>query len=71
MQIREGSYYITRSGDLVGPMEEQIEGDAVWYSPGTGLYREDGTFGFDNLMCEPFDITDTVDNAARRCIEGA
>jgi hypothetical protein len=38
MQIREGAYYRTRGGDVVGPIQKNVTGDGLKY------YHEDGSF---------------------------
>jgi hypothetical protein len=76
MHIQKGNYYITRIGELVGPMEnsapDNAESGSPWYAKGLGLYRANGEFGYgSDVRSLPLDITETVDDAARRCIEGA
>ena len=69
MNIQEGSYYIARNGELVGPMVKET--GTTWFSCGLSLYKEDGTFGYEGLSySREWDITDTVDNAARKHVEG-
>lgn len=74
IKITEGSYYITRDNTLAGPMEVSMPGNveigSPWHVEGLGLYRADGRFGYGKFYYTHLDITQTVDDACRRIVEG-
>jgi len=55
--IRSGDYAVTRDGQKVGPIERSPNGDeGGFFCEPMGLYRKDGTFGYDTLNNNNFDI---------------
>jgi hypothetical protein len=57
MKIEAGKYYRTRDGQKVGPMNNTDNEGAKFYSIVTGLYFEDGTFGYgESIRCPRLDL---------------
>jgi hypothetical protein len=57
MKIEAGKYYRTRDGQKVGPMNNTDNEGAKFYSIATGLYFEDGTFGYgESIRCPRLDL---------------
>jgi hypothetical protein len=58
MKLEVGKKYVTRDGDVVGPMVlAAADSHADYFANGTGLYFEDGTFGYGQyLRYKNFDI---------------
>lgn len=71
MNIQEGKYYIARNGELVGPMRTENHHDRPPFSAdGYGWYERDGRHGRDGCRATSCDLTDTVDHAAMKAVEG-
>jgi hypothetical protein len=57
MKLEVGKKYVTRKGSIVGPMIATDNADAKFFAEDSGLYFEDGTFGYgEYCRCENFDI---------------
>ena len=60
MKIEAGKYYISRSGQKVGPLKKATSGDkGGFWDPEYGLFRSNGIFGYgDNCFCEALDLVE-------------